>query len=538
MEKRQYLKVSSYEGRKGEVKKVVLLYSGGLDTSVMLKWIQDEYKAKVIALTIDIGQQADDLEKIRQKALKLGAIKAYVIDAKDEFAQEYIAKGIKANASYQGNYHLSTPLGRPLLAKWAVKIAAIEGADCIAHGCTGKGNDQVRIEGVALTLNPDIKIIAPVREWSMGRDEELEYAKKHGIPVRQTVDRPYSYDDNMWGVTGEGGEIENPALIPPLEKILQVCTLPEKAPDKPEFLKLEFVKGLPVAVDGKHLKLADLIMYLNKVGAKHGVGITHHIEDRVVGLKVRGVYEAPAAEIIISAHRNLEKYVCTRLENEFKSEVDIKWGYLCYAGFWYEPLMADLNALIDHLNQKVTGKVTLKLYKGQVEAVAVETPNTIFDEKLATFMASTAFNQNASAGFIELYTLQMRLAQRAEKTVLLSVGKRSNKTKLLKEFKKLKEMNYKIYATYKTHKFLLKNGIESILVNKISQPHLKPNLLDLLQQNRFDLIINIPTGKKTSAKEKTDGQMIREYALKNKAYLITNIEVAKKFVEKLEKLKH
>lgn len=538
MKNSQYIKVSSYEGRKGEVKKVVLLYSGGLDTSVMLKWIQDEYKAKVIALTVDIGQQADDLEKIKQKALKLGAIKAYVIDAKDEFANEYIAKGIKANASYQGNYHLSTPLGRPLLAKWAVKIAALEGADCIAHGCTGKGNDQVRIEGVALTLNPDIKIIAPVREWSMGRDEELEYAKKHQIPVKQTVDRPYSYDDNMWGVTGEGGEIENPALIPPLKKILQVCTLPEKAPDKSEFLELEFVKGLPVSINGKSMKLSELIIYLNKIGAKHGVGITHHIEDRVVGLKVRGVYEAPAAEIIITAHRNLEKYVCTRMENEFKSEVDIKWAYLCYAGFWYEPLMTDLNAFIDNLNQKVTGKVTLKLYKGQVETVAVETPNTIFDEKLATFMASKAFNQNASPGFIELYTLQMRLAQRSEKTVLLSIGKRTNKIKLTKEIKKLAQMKYKIYATYKTHKFLNKIGVESILVNKISQPHLKPNLLDLLEQNRFDVIINIPTGRKVSLKEKTDGQMIREYALKNKVYLITDVEVAKKFVEKLEKLKH
>lgn len=535
IKKQKYIKVSSYEGRRGEVKKVVLLYSGGLDTSVMLKWIQEEYKAQVIALTVDIGQQTDDLEEVRKKALNLGAVKAYVIDAKDEFAEEYIAKGIKANASYQGNYHLSTPLGRPLLAKWAVKIAALEGADCIAHGCTGKGNDQVRIEGTALTLNPDIKIIAPVREWSMGRDEELEYAKKHKIPVRQTVDKPYSYDDNMWGVTGEGGEIENPALIPPLEKILLLCRPPEKAPEKPEFLEIEFVKGLPVSVNGRDMKLADLIAYLNKIGARYGVGITHHIEDRVVGLKVRGVYEAPAAEIIITAHRNLEKYVCTRLENEFKSYVDIHWGYLCYGGLWYEPLMADLNAFVDHINQKVTGKVTVKLYKGSVEVVAVETPNTIFEEKLATFMASTAFNQNASPGFIELYTLQMRLAQRAEKTVLLSIGKRKNKIKLLPEMKKLAEMRYKIYATYKTHKFLKSYGIEAILVNKISKPHLKPNLLDLLQQNRFDLIINIPTGRKAKEKEKTDGQIIREYALKNKTILVTDINVAKQLVERLSK---
>lgn len=528
--KQEYVKIAGYEGKKGEVKKVVLLYSGGLDTSVMLKWIQEEYKAEVIALTVDIGQLTDDLNQIKKKALKLGAIKAFVIDAKDEFAEEYIAKGIKANASYQGNYHLSTPLGRPLLARWAVKIAAQEGADCIAHGCTGKGNDQVRIEGTALALNPDIKIIAPVREWSMGRDEELVYAKKHGIEVRQTSEKPYSYDDNMWGVTGEGGEIENPALIPPLEKILLVCTLPEKAQDKIEMIELDFIKGLPVAVNGKHMKLADLILHLNKVGAKHGVGITHHTEDRVVGLKVRGVYEAPAAEIIITAHRNLEKYVSTRAENEFKSIVDTKWAYLCYGALWLEPLTDDLNAYLDKVNQKVTGKVTLKLYKGWVEPVAVETPNTIFQEKLATFMASSAFNQNAAPGFIELYTLQMRLAQRSEKTVLLSVGERKNKIKLLKEMKRLSEMKYKIYATYKTHKYLRTNGIEAILVQKISKPTETPNLLTLLQQNRFDLIINIPIHEK---KTESDGIIIRKMAIKNHAHLITNVEVAKHFVEKL-----
>lgn len=530
MQKQTYVKVASYEGKKGEVKKVVLLYSGGLDTSVLLKWIQEEYDAEVVALTIDIGQLTDDLEAIRKKALRLGAVKAYVIDAKEEFAEEYISKGIKANASYQGRYHLSTPIGRPLLAKWAVKIAALEGADCIAHGCTGKGNDQVRLEATALALNPDIKLIAPVREWGMGRDEELVYAKKNGIEVRQTSAKPYSYDDNMWGVTGEGGEIENPALIPPLENILLISTLPEKAPDKPEFIEVDFVKGIPVSVNGKHMKLADLIIHLNAVGAKHGVGIAHHIEDRVVGLKVRGIYEAPAAEIIVTAHRDLEKYVSTRQENEFKTTVDTKWAYLCYGAFWYEPLFEDLNAFIDKMNQKVTGKVTIKMYKGFCEAVAVETPNTIFEEKLATFMASSAFNQNASAGFIELYSLQMRLAQRSERTALLSIGKRSNKVKFLKSAKKLVALKYKMYATYKTHKFLTQNKIEAILVNKVSQPHKKPNLLDLLQQNRFDLVVNIPLGNKVT---KSDGKIIRDYCLKNNAHLITSVDVAVGFIDKL-----
>ncbi len=535
-QKQEYVKVSSYEGRKGEVKKVVLLYSGGLDTSVMLKWIQDEYKAEVIALTIDIGQQTEDLEIIRKKALRLGAVKAIVIDAKDEFADEYISRGIKANGSYQGRYYLSTPLGRPLLAKLAVKVATHEGADCIAHGCTGKGNDQVRLEGTILSLNPDMKIIAPVREWGMGRDEEMEYAKKHGIEVRQTSAKPYSYDDNMWGVTGEGGEIENPALVPPLESILLLCKTPENALDKTQTIKLEFVKGIPVGLNGEHMKLSKLISALNTIGAAHGIGIAHHVEDRVVGLKVRGLYEAPAAEIIITAHRNLEKYVSTRMENEFKSVIDTKWAYLCYGALWLEPLMADLNAYIDKANEKVTGIVTLTLYKGMVEPVALETPNTIFQEKLATFMASSAFNQNASPGFIELYTLQMRLAQRAEKTVLISIGRRQNKVKLLSSIKKLYDAGYKLYATYKNHKFLLSNEIENILVNKISQPHLKPNLLDLLQQNRFDLIINTPTNRKgDEKKEKTDGQTIREYALKNNAYLVTNAQVAHDVIEKLTK---
>lgn len=533
--KQKYVKVGSYEGYKGVVRKVVLLYSGGLDTSVMIKWILEEYKAEVIALCIDIGQQTDDLEEIRKKALKLGASKSYVIDAKDEFANEYIAKGIKANGSYQGRYYLSTPLGRPLLTKWAVKIAALEGADAIAHGCTGKGNDQVRIEGTALALNPDIKIIAPVREWGMGRDEELQYAKKHGISVRQTSEKPYSYDDNMWGVTGEGGEVENPALVPPLEKILLISTLPKNAPDEMEMVELEFIKGIPVKLNGKHMKLADIVLELNKKGARHGIGIAHHIEDRVVGLKVRGLYEAPAAEIIITAHRNLEKYVCTRYENEFKSIVDTKWSYLCYAGLWYEPLMQDLEAFINQINQKVTGTVKLTLYKGLVEPVAVETPNSIFSEKLATFMASTDFNQNASPGFIELFTLQMKLAQRSEKTALISIGNRKNKIKLLPEIKKLSSFGYKLYATYKTHKFLKSNNISAILVHKISDQRNKPNLLELLDANRFDLIIHIPTGQKAKVKEKNDGFIIRQKAVAQNVHLVTSISVVKEFMEKLAK---
>jgi len=532
MNNQKYTKTSNYEGRKGEVKKVVLLYSGGLDTSVMLKWIQDEYKAKVIALTIDIGQQADDLQAIKQKAIKLGAVKAIIIDAKDEFAEKYLAKGIKANASYQGPYHLSTPLGRPLLAKIAVEVAEMEDADCIAHGCTGKGNDQVRLEGTILTLNPEMKIIAPVREWSMGRDEELVYAKKHNIPVKQTSDSPYSYDDNMWGVTGESGEIEDPAKIPPLDKILQVCRIIEKTPNEPEIVELEFVKGLPVALNGKQLKLADLIMKLNLVGAKHGVGVTHHVEDRVVGLKVRGIYEAPAAEIIINAHWNLEKYVCTRHENEFKALIDQKFAYLCYGALWYEPMMKHLNAYIDSVNEKVSGSVKLRLFKGRAETVAMETPQSLFDERMATFMKSAAFNQNAAPGFIELWTLQMKMAKQAIPQILLTIGKLEDKKAILPAIKKLyqnRRVHY--FATQKTHAFLKKSGINSQLVYKISEGE-EPNIKTLLDQHRFDLIINIPThnGQKYEA---TDGKMIRQGAVDTDIKLITDIETAGRFLDKM-----
>jgi len=529
-----YLKVSSYEGRKGEIRKVVLLYSGGLDTSVMLKWIQEEYNAQVIALTIDIGQQADDLDAIREKALKLGAIKAYVIDAKKEFAYHYLARGIKANARYQGNYHLATPLGRPLLAKIAVDIAREESCDCIAHGCTGKGNDQVRLEGTVLTLAPEMKIIAPVREWGMGREEELEYASKHKIPVKQTASSPYSYDDNMWGVSAEGGEIENPALVPNLPAILQVCKIVEETPDQSEIIKIGFLKGLPVQLNGADLNLPDLILKLNALGAKHGVGVQHHLEDRVVGLKVRGVYEAPAAHVLIHAHESLEKFVCTREENTFKSHVDQKWGYLCYAALWHEPLMEDLNTFIDKVNEKVTGEVSVKLFKGRADIVALQTPNSIFDEKLATFMKSNAFNQNCSAGFTEIYTMQMRLSQEKERYALVSIGGDENKDKFAPLITKLQTQGFLLFATQGTHDYLLTKNVKSILVHKVSEESHKPNLLDLLKQNRFDLVINVISNHKEEH-EVVAGSQIRSWSVKNHVQLITEFEVLQAVLTRMSK---
>ncbi|MDO9182647.1 MAG: argininosuccinate synthase [Bacteriovorax sp.] len=533
--KTSYVHIASYEPKsREEVKKVVLLYSGGLDTSVMLKWIQDIYKAEVIALCIDIGQQTDDLEAIKQKALKLGAIKSIVIDAKDEFAEKYIARGIKANACYQGDYHLSTPIGRPLLAKLAVQVAEQEKADTIAHGCTGKGNDQVRIEGTIITLNPDMKVIAPVREWGMGRDEEIEYARKNNIPVPHTIDKLYSADDNMWGVTSEGGEIEKPELIPPLEKILQVCTHPKDAPNEEELVELEFVKGIPTALNGCEMKLSDLIIALNKLAGRHGIGIVHHIEDRVIGLKVRGIYEQPAAHTIIVAHKELEKYVCTRHENEFKTMVDQKWAYLCYGALWYEPLMKDLSGLIDTMNEKVNGIVTLRLFKGHCEVVALKTPDALFDEKLATFMKSDTFNQNASPGFIELWTLQMKMAKQTKKSILLTIGGMENKEKLLPDLKILAEIGCILYATQHTNQYLDSKGISNHLVHKVSSEE-RPNIATLLRERRFDMIINIPVAERNFVIN-SDGEKIRELAVKHNVTLVTDVNVAKHKIQHLKEL--
>lgn len=404
-----YHKVASHEAQKGTFEKCLLLYSGGLDTSIMLKWIKEEYECDVIALAIDLGQNADNMDQIKDKAMDLGASEAILYDAREEFAQ-LCAESVRANADYQGGYALGCPLGRVMISKVAVDMAEKYDCEVIAHGCTGKGNDQVRFEGYITTLNPDIKIIAPVREWAMGRNEELEYAEKHGIPVTQTKEVPYSYDENMWSNTGEGGEIENPKLIPPLEKIMKWCNTPQNAPDETELVKIGFEKGVPVSLDGEEIPLVDIIQKLNKLGGKHGVGYFHLIEDRIVGLKVRGIYENPAAHILISAHKDLEQLVSTREENELKGTMDTKWAYLTYGAKYFEPVMDNIRAYIDEQNKKVTGEVTVRLYKGNLEVVALESEYSLFDENLATFNKSADFNQNASAGFIELWNLPQKTA--------------------------------------------------------------------------------------------------------------------------------
>ncbi|MGZ4268711.1 MAG: argininosuccinate synthase [Solirubrobacteraceae bacterium] len=406
-------RVASYLAQPGEVARVLLLYSGGLDTSVMLKWIQDEYEAEVVALTVNLGQPGEDYDVVRGKALDLGAIDCHVVDAREEFARDYIAPAIRANADYGDGYPLFTSLGRPLIAKLAVEYARRTGCDTIAHGCTGKGNDQVRIEGTVAALAPELKVIAPVRSWAMGRDEEIAYARKHGIPVKGgTEAAPYSIDDNLWGRSSEGKWIEDLSHAPD-DDVFQLVTRPELAPDESETIEVAFDEGLPVAVDGRRMDLVELLEHVAEVGMRHGVGILDHIEDRIVGLKVRDIYEVPAAAIILKAHKELERLTGTIHQNQFKPGLDQKWAYLVYAGLWWEPLREDLEAYIEHVNRKVTGTIGLKLFKGNVRVVTRESPNAVYDASLATFAESGGlFSQNASPGFIELWTLQSRLAHR------------------------------------------------------------------------------------------------------------------------------
>jgi argininosuccinate synthase len=409
----QDTRVASYEAAPDEVGRVLLLYSGGLDTSVMLRWIQEAYGAEIVALTVDLGQPEEDWEVVTGKARALGALDAVVVDAREEFAREYVLRAIRANALYGGGYPLFTALGRPLIAKLAVEHARRAGCDTIAHGCTGKGNDQVRIEAAIATLDPGLKVIAPVREWRMGREQEIAYAREHGIPVAGGSEAPpYSIDDNLWGRSSEGGSIEH-LDQPPADDVFRLVVRPEEAPDEPELVTVAFERGCPVAIDGVELELVPLIERAAELGRRHGVGIVDHIEDRIVGLKVRDLYEVPAAAILLTAHRELEKLVCTSHQNNFKPELERQWAYLCYAGLWHEPLRSDLDSYMDAVNEYVTGEVTLKLYKGSVTPVARASQYALYDRSLAGFGESGGeFSQQASPGFIELFSLQSRMAHR------------------------------------------------------------------------------------------------------------------------------
>ena len=383
--------------------KIVLAYSGGLDTSVAIKWLQDQYNYDVIAVALDVGE-GKDLEFVKEKALKVGAIKSYVVDAKSLFANEYVLPALKANLLYEGKYPLISALSRPLIAKVLAHIANKEGAVAVAHGCTGKGNDQVRFDVAFTALNPNLKIVAPVREWAMSREEEIAYAKKHDIPIPIDLDNPYSIDQNLWGRSNECGVLEDPWVEPPKDAF-DLTVDPREAPDQPEIVQITFKKGKPVSINGEVLPLDDLILKLNKIAGNHGVGRIDHVENRLVGIKSREVYEAPAAMTLISAHQALEALTLTREVAQFKPIVEQKLAQTVYDGLWYSPLTEALLSFIEKTQQYVSGTVKIKLYKGHHQVIGRESANSLYDFDLATYKPEDSFDHQAALGFIKLWGL-------------------------------------------------------------------------------------------------------------------------------------
>jgi argininosuccinate synthase len=386
-----------------EIKKIVLAYSGGLDTSVAIKWLADKYHAKIITCIVDLGQE-EDFKFIGEKALKVGAENHYTIDAKAEFAKDYIFPSIKANGLYEGKYPISTSLGRPLVAKKLVEVAHKEGAKAVAHGCTGKGNDQLRIEISTKALDPDLTLLAPTRNWGMSRDQEIEYANKYGIPVSKAA-KKYSIDQNLWGRSIESGPLENPWNTPE-DDGWEWTKSPEEAPKKPTILEIGFKDGVPVTINGKSYDPVSLIQQVNKIAGENGVGRIDHMEDRIVGIKSRETYECPAAVTILEAHKDLEKLVLNRRELTFKRLVDEQWAFLVYAGLWDDPLREDLDAFIDRTSERMDGRVKIKLYKGSMIVVGRESPHSVYDFKTATYDSSSTFDQTLSNGFVPLWGLQ------------------------------------------------------------------------------------------------------------------------------------
>ncbi|TCS83281.1 argininosuccinate synthase [Tepidibacillus fermentans] len=390
-----------------EKEKVVLAYSGGLDTSVAIKWLQEKYNYDVIAVALDVGE-GKELDFVKEKALKVGAIKSYVIDAKKEFAEEMILPALKANALYESKYPLVSALSRPLIAKWLVKIAREEGAVAVAHGSTGKGNDQVRFDVSVTALAPDLKIVAPVREWSMTRDEEIEYAAKHGIPIPIKKENPFSIDQNMWGRSCEAGVLEDPWVAPP-EEAYELTASIENAPDEAEEVEITFNKGVPVALNSEVLPLDELILTLNKVAGKHGVGRIDHVENRLVGIKSREIYETPAATVLITAHQALESLVHTREMAQFKPMIEQKIANMIYEGLWFSPLMESLQAFIDKTQEVVTGKVRVKLHKGHAIVVGRSSEKSLYSYVLATYNQDDQFDHQSAVGFIHIWGLPTKV---------------------------------------------------------------------------------------------------------------------------------
>jgi argininosuccinate synthase len=393
------------------IDRVVLAFSGGLDTSVIVHWLKENYNCDVIAFSADLGQ-GEDLSPLRERAEVAGAEDIVIKDLKQEFAKDFVVPGLKAQAIYENGYPLATALGRPLISKYLIRVAEEYDADAIAHGSTGKGNDQVRFEVSAKTLNPAIEVLAPVRGWDLeSRDDEIEYAKKHGIPVEASKDSPYSYDTNLWGVSIECGPLEDPWTAPP-EEIYEMTQSPEAAPDEPETISVEFEQGRPMGLNGENRNLVELIEELNETAGKHGIGRIDMVENRLVGLKSREIYEAPAATVLLEAHRALMDLVLEKDIYHHLRDISGRYAELVYNARWYSPLRKALDATVNEAQKKLDGTVRIKLYKGNATVDGRRSPNSLYDKKLATYEEDDAFDQSLSRGFVRLWGLPMEVAGR------------------------------------------------------------------------------------------------------------------------------
>ena len=404
--------------KKEDIKKVVLAYSGGLDTSVIIPWLKEHYNnCEVIAVCADLGQ-GDELDPVHDKAIKTGASKCYILDLKEEFISDYVWPTVKAGAVYEKKYLLGTSFARPLIAKKLVEIAEAEGADAIAHGATGKGNDQVRFELSVKALAPQLAIIAPWREWELrSRDQEIDYAAAHNIPIPVSHDHDYSMDRNMWHLSHEGSDLEDPWNAPK-DELFIVTNIPEKAPDKPEYVELEYVEGVPVSVNGEKLSPAKLVEKLNEIGIRNAVGITDMVEDRLVGMKSRGVYENPAGAIIYFGHNDLENLCLDRATQSFKQQVSIRYSELVYDGMWFSPLREALDAFVNETQKTVTGTVRMKLYKGNIYSAGVKSPYSLYSQEYVTFGEDEVYNQADATGFINLFGLPLTVRALMKKGML------------------------------------------------------------------------------------------------------------------------
>ena len=392
------------------MERIVLAYSGGLDTSVAIPWLKEHYNAEIIAVTMDLGQ-GKELEEVRDRALATGAVRAHVLDLREEFARDYILPALKADAIYEDRYPMATSLGRPLIAQKLVEIAEIEQATAVAHGCTGKGNDQVRLDVTTRALNPKLKVIAPARDWGMTRPEEIEYARKRGVPVPATVSSPYSTDTNLWGKSIECGVLEDPWQEPP-EEIYTMTKSPAECPDEPAYVEITFERGAPTAINGVAMPLLDLIASLGTIAGAHGVGRIDMLENRLVGIKSREIYEAPAAVVLHAAHKELQKMVTTRDIDRFSRIVSLQYADIIYNGLWFTPLREALDAFVEKVQERVSGVVRLRLFKGDCRIVGRKSPYALYDHGLATYDAGDTFDHTAAVGFIKIFGLPVELSAR------------------------------------------------------------------------------------------------------------------------------